>query len=615
MTAGESDPTDEHGVIKEHEPGIQLRALIDHLPACVGYWNRELRNEIANAAYLEWFGLAPEQVRGRHMRDVLGETLFAANQQYIAGALGGAAQRFEVELTDANGVSRHSQSVYVPDLADGEVRGIVVLAIDVSARVLAERELAASAERYRALVRSIPGGFVVQFDHDLRFSIADGDALDAFGLTREKMEGRTLAEAMPSELATELEPRYRDALRGRARAWDRILGDRVFRLTSGPVRDAQGRILGGTVVCYDVTAERRSEATSRALHAIAALIAQSAPLEQTLTTVVDQLRQVFLLERAGVARFIDADRFEYVAMSPPVDDPIPTGSVTADTSSAVAEVARTGRAAVMRYDERAGGVIGDFVRRGQLGAAAVPVVVAGELWGTIGLGTSDPRLLDAAMLERLAGFGDLVAVAVANAEAWEALTRRAVTDPLTGVGNRRAFYDALAREVEWARRHERDLSVVLVDIDHFKRINDRHGHQVGDRALTHVARGLAASIRSSEMVGRIGGEEFAWLLPEAGAAEALRAAERARLAIAASEFEDLGSLTVSMGVATLGRGGDAESLVRAADEALYAAKAGGRNVTRLAAITPPPGVGDGVALPARSALGAQDVVDDGLELG
>jgi diguanylate cyclase (GGDEF)-like protein/PAS domain S-box-containing protein len=560
----------------------QLRAVIDHLPAIVGYWNRDLRNEFGNAAYQEWFGVSPQDLRGRHVREVLGEALYAAHLEQMQAALAGTPQRFESELVDAGGRVRHTQSSYIPDIVDGQVCGFVVLAADISARIEAERALARSAEQYRALVRSIPGGFVLQFDHDLRFVVADGDALAAFGLLPEQLEGRTLAEAFTPELAAELEPRYRDALAGTTSTWDRIRGDRVFCLTAGPVRDRAGRIFGGTVVCHEVTAERRSEAVSKALHTIAALIAASAPLEQILASVAEQLREVFLLEHAGVARFTGPERFDFVAVSPPLPEALPTLTVSPGDATAVSAVASTGKAAIVHYDLEAPGLLG-VASRGPRAGAAVPVSVNGELWGAVGLSTSDPGLLDEAMLTRLAGFGDLVAVAVANDRAWATLTHRAVTDALTGVGNRRAFYDALAREVRRARRHGRRLSVALIDIDNFKRINDTHGHQAGDQALTLVAQRLLAATRASEMIGRIGGEEFGWLLPEATAAEALLAAERARCAVAEADFGQAGRLTVSVGVATLAGTDGPDELVRAADEALYAAKAGGRNTIRIAA--------------------------------
>ncbi len=167
---------------------------------------------------------------------------------------------------------------------------------------------------------------------------------------------------------------------------------------------------------------------------------------------------------------------------------------------------------------------------------------------------------------------------VRNAEQLEKL---ATIDPLTGICNRRHFL-ALA-EAEWSRfqRYQRPLSVLMVDIDHFKSVNDRFGHAAGDEALTLVAEACRDRQRGSDIVGRIGGEEFALLLPETDMLQACVVAERIRIALIARPFivEDAPvTLTVSIGVAaaTLSMSGPG-ALMKAGDRALYAAKAQGRN--------------------------------------
>lgn len=153
----------------------------------------------------------------------------------------------------------------------------------------------------------------------------------------------------------------------------------------------------------------------------------------------------------------------------------------------------------------------------------------------------------------------------------------AITDHLTGLANRREFDDRLVIEVERARRHGRDLSLVILDLDHFKDINDVHGHAAGDGVLVRVAAELTRQARLGELVARVGGEEYAWLLPEADLAEATRAAERARRAIARAPGPDGIAVTVSAGVCSLCDEGDAATLYRRADAALYRAKSEGRD--------------------------------------
>lgn len=156
------------------------------------------------------------------------------------------------------------------------------------------------------------------------------------------------------------------------------------------------------------------------------------------------------------------------------------------------------------------------------------------------------------------------------------LQELAVTDGLTGLANRRAFSERLSLELERARRFSRPLSLVLFDIDHFKRLNDRLGHLEGDAALCQIARVLSRGRRSSDLVARYGGEEFALLMPETPHSDALRVAERLRASVEQADLPD--GCTVSAGVATFPeQSDDGRTLVSAADTALYDAKHQGRN--------------------------------------
>jgi diguanylate cyclase (GGDEF)-like protein len=157
-----------------------------------------------------------------------------------------------------------------------------------------------------------------------------------------------------------------------------------------------------------------------------------------------------------------------------------------------------------------------------------------------------------------------------------------IRDGLTGVPNKRYFEEALARELARAQRHGRPLSLAVLDIDHFKRINDTYGHLAGDAVLRELAARVRGAIRADEVFARFGGEEFVLLMPEATPEQAAHFAERIRR-LAADEPFDVGGkgipVTVSIGLAhTSGeRGVTPEELVGRADRKLYEAKAGGRN--------------------------------------
>jgi diguanylate cyclase (GGDEF)-like protein len=164
------------------------------------------------------------------------------------------------------------------------------------------------------------------------------------------------------------------------------------------------------------------------------------------------------------------------------------------------------------------------------------------------------------------------------------LTHLAEQDPLTGIANRRILWEKGERMVARARQRGGNLAVLMVDIDHFKAINDRWGHGVGDLVITRVAETIAGVIRATDVLGRVGGEEFAVALPDADAVTVAAVAERVRKAVADLIVDPQVPVrcTVSVGRATLTSGTDWSgtdwaALVHAADQALYRAKKGGRN--------------------------------------
>lgn len=170
----------------------------------------------------------------------------------------------------------------------------------------------------------------------------------------------------------------------------------------------------------------------------------------------------------------------------------------------------------------------------------------------------------------------------------EKLEKLAMTDGLTGIANRRAFDEALEREWRRTLRHGTQISLLLLDIDHFKQFNDEYGHQVGDDCLRAVAQAAEGAVRGSDLVARYGGEELALILPQVDTAGAWETAEKVRLAIEGLRVphegnpEGGGWVTASIGAATaLARAGGTmrmpEGLLQAADHALYRAKHGGRN--------------------------------------
>jgi diguanylate cyclase len=165
----------------------------------------------------------------------------------------------------------------------------------------------------------------------------------------------------------------------------------------------------------------------------------------------------------------------------------------------------------------------------------------------------------------------------------EAVRKESVTDPLTSLGNRKYFDDALSRQIAIAAERRHPVSLLMADIDHFKAFNDRHGHLTGDQVLRLVALAIKQSIKDKDTAARYGGEEFAVVLPDTALQRAASIAERLREAVMSKELikrstrETLGRVTISIGLATLHPGDSPQSLIGRADNCLYAAKRRGRN--------------------------------------
>lgn len=212
---------------------------------------------------------------------------------------------------------------------------------------------------------------------------------------------------------------------------------------------------------------------------------------------------------------------------------------------------------------------------------SAPVVIRGHVVGIINILSATPDFFTASHAERLMVFAGQAAVAVENAQLFEHAYYLSVTDPLTELVNRRHFFDAARFEFERTHRYNRTMSVLMVDIDHFKNINDAHGHAVGDLALREVAARIKRSVRTVDIVARYGGEEFIVLMPETGWYEASQVAERVRKSVSDSPIEDdivTVMATLSIGVAEMDeKSRNIDQLIKYADQALYAAKEAGRN--------------------------------------
>jgi diguanylate cyclase (GGDEF)-like protein len=216
----------------------------------------------------------------------------------------------------------------------------------------------------------------------------------------------------------------------------------------------------------------------------------------------------------------------------------------------------------------------------------VPLIYQDSVIGLFGFTSPHANAFTEEDRELFMTVASQASLALANAQLFQETLELSLKDGLTGILNRRALESRL--ELEWSRalRDQAPLSIVMVDIDHFKVYNDQHGHQLGDETLRRVARLIERNIRKVDAVARYGGEEFAIILPRAGKKEAIEVAKKLRRSVEQADFvrgylQPLGRVTISCGVSTAPDDATSvEDLIKKADEALFAAKESGRNTVR-----------------------------------
>ncbi len=335
-------------------------------------------------------------------------------------------------------------------------------------------------------------------------------------------------------------------------------------------RDATSRIVAERAAARD--AARRSQlraAEQAALRRVALAAATETHPSAVLGTIAREVARLLDVEAALVC-MLDGPGFSVVGLHGTVEGVLLGDWIASASVPALSWIAEEQGPVPATTQTPPRGLVGATM-------LAAPVDADDRRWGAVvALAPSGTRVPSSAE-PRLARFCEVVGVAVGAADARRRLASQAETDPLTGLANHRAFQERLRGEVARAQRHGRTLSLALLDLDHFKNLNDWYGHQEGDRALVEVAHRLREAARSGDLIARVGGEEFAWLLPETDGVRALEAVHRARELVGDSPLQGGQDITVSGGVCDLAWATGADELYRLADGALYWAKANGRN--------------------------------------
>jgi len=365
-----------------------------------------------------------------------------------------------------------------------------------------------------------------------------------------------------------------------------------FQLTSIPARagrpphlivtgtDARERIARDLQLAERALRSDRHMAEHAALHRIASGAARGDAVEQVMNVAATEIAELIGTECAVIGRFADR-QCVVVGLHDPHPRLIAGDCIPLEQAILLRRVCDedlTGRIDSYARLDAVTGVTSPPL--GFTASVAAPVHIDDRVWGVVMAATRHSARFPDDTEGQLNRIAEVVAIAVTAEQTRERLASQALTDALTGLPNQRAFQERLAIEVARSRRYGRPVSLAILDLDHFKRLNDAHGHPMGDAILVEVGHRLTSCIRRDEMIARIGGEEFAWILPESSLESAAEAIERARRTVSATPMPQGIPISLSAGVCDLESAqGSTEELVRMADSALYWAKSHGRDQT------------------------------------
>ena len=537
-----------------------LRSVLNNMPDMIGYWDKHLHNRFGNAAYAAWFGDAAASMTGKHIREVIGEERYQLNLPYIEAALRGERQEFERAIPTPDGKQvRHTLARYIPDIVDGEVQGFYTMVSDVSSLKHAETALREKDEKLNGLYESSRLGIALanMSGRFLEFNAAfcaicgyeaqELKALDYWRLTPEKYAASEALQLETIKRTGHFGPYEKEYIRKD--------GSLIPLSLSGVLITGQDNQPYIWCIVEDISERKRAEAEVRASETDlneAQTLAQIGSYITDLKTGVWQaspaLLQIFGIDSSFVTNIENWGKL----MAPGYEKKM------LDYYQAV--VQGDGKFN-MDYEiirpcdgqTRWVAALGRFI----YDADGTPAFLKGTIQDIT------ERKLAEQQIRKLAFF-----------------------DSLTGLPNRRLLMDRLQHALASSVRRRQHGALILIDLDHFKNINDTLGHKQGDLFLQQVAQRLQASVRDSDTVARLGGDEFVVLLEDLGV-DALQAASQAavvaeKVSLQLSRYYELGywahNCTSSMGIALFGeQAEEVDDILIRADLAMYKAKDGGRN--------------------------------------
>ncbi len=571
-----------------------LSSLADNLSCSITEYDLEGKCIFLNETSATWFGGRKEALLGTRLRERLPATNRAKSDPLFKRALAGEKISFETRNDFIDGQTRDIRIDYIPKKnAAGEFASLVVLATDITDIKQAQAQ-AEKAHRDLSDLTDNLSCAIIEMDLEGHCIFANTVFANWFGKSREDMLGIKIRDMLPPESRKKSEPYYQRALKGEHIYFeDRIRYptgiEREVSIEYTPKLNASGERVGIIIYSTDITERKQTERTLARLYAITST--RELTTDQKINQILKLGCEHFGLPFGIISRIIE-DRYSIIYAASPngevqvgaafnLGETYCAHTLKADQPVTIAHTKQSALAHHPCYEK--------FRLEAYIGA---PLLVDGERYGTINFTDSQRRERPFSQTERelIRQFADWIGHEIAREqdqialmEAQIRLERIASIDDLTGALNRRAFMKRATTEIARYRRTGRKFTAVMIDIDHFKSINDTFGHSAGDEVLKKFAGIVYDALRAVDVFGRIGGEEFCVILDSTENDDALAVCERIRRKIVEECRVDpiTWDITCSMGLATVAdEDVEFSTLMQLADRALYRAKEAGRNQCR-----------------------------------
>ncbi len=574
---------------------------LNKLLTFVGVMELDGKAVFVNNTALEAAGIEPEDVIGKVLYDTYWWAYSKEARQTIKKDIERCAsgETFvrEIQVQMAGGslvwIEFSMHPIYDEE---GEVKYLVPEGRDITDHKQGEEALRKSENKFRTAIESARDG-IAMIDIDSSVVDINRTLLIALGCdSKEQVIGKSALEFLVVEQPQELQDGIQQALAKKGHANNLELmgltrdGIKVpVEINISQMSDEEGQTTGAIIVIRNIAKRKQAQEEIichskrvEALHAIIAVVIQTLDLDEMLNSALEKVIEVIEVD-AGCIHFLDVEKKELV---------LRVHRGLSEQYVAAIERLGVGEEAVRRWLEHTEpafglrGILTEPVLEATLKAAdkegigtfvAVPLWSRNVMWGGLGLSSHTSRRFSTEELELLKSIGNEVAVGIENARLLEKTRELSITDELTGLYNRRHFYEVLEAEMERTQRYGRSFSVAMLDLDGFKQYNDRFGHTNGDAALKSLGERLKSSLRKVDRVFRYGGDEFTIILPSTEARKAKKIIDRIKsewLEVPKAENLVLESpLGFSAGIAQFPENAEtADGLVFLADAALYHSK-------------------------------------------